>query len=1122
MHFNFSRTCLNQALKLGGLAAVSSGLLFSGVVSAQEQIEEIRVTGSRIARDSNLSGALPVQSIGEQEIQMSGEFSLSDVVNDIPALLSSVTSENSIDAAVEFSDGTNVLDLRGLGTNRTLVLVDGRRHVGGVQGTASVDVGSIPMRLVERVEVLTGGASAIYGADAVTGVVNFIMKDDYEGFNVDANYGISSDGDGKQTAVTATWGTNFADDRGNFVVSVDYRTDEGLRMGDRPGALFGTGGDLVNPFLRFQPGDINGTTPLFAEYYNYNNTGLYNYGLSIPSADDFVADYNAEFGASITAGDLNAAEMALITRGATAPARAVLPESTFFLTSGYGTVATGEAFGFTGFDETTFVDLNGNGRSDCLDSFTGYNSTFARGAFGAIGGCWNIQEDGTYLPAVDHLVVSPSGGQAFGGSSYDVYRQDYYDFLLPDDKVSVNLLGNFELSNASSLFAEFKYVKQETDTTDDPNSFWDLIPAAPDNPFLPPFLQAITADPAVDGVSITIDPILFRSNRDTERETMRAVIGIEGEFDNSWTYEVSANYGRFEQDITSSKQIIVDRWFAALDATTDAGGNPACRSSVDPLTPPGNTPFGIPAYEEGYFSFTPGDGSCVPLDIWNGIGGVTQAATDFVTTTTWDNLVMDQFVLSAFVTGDSAGWFELPAGAISFAAGLEYRDESSDATFDNFQRGIIPPGAPFPAGTQLSDVSSNSNLVFRPTVGLANETGSYDVIDVFAETSIPLLVDVPLARELTIDLAARLSDYSTIGQTTTWKANLIWAPVDSFAIRATYSEAVRAPNITELFGPQVGATFRPDDPCEASRVAALIADDPTLGAQTQANCVAVLNGIGIDPFDAGGVYNFNDPLTASFAGVTGGNPLLQEETAETLTVGLVFQPDFIEGLSLTLDYWDISIDNAIENVTSQNIVNGCYQGAVLNAAFCALSDREDDPTDQQYGGFRFIQQSTLNFAAVETNGIDFSAKYQFEIGAHGFDVTLQGTSVDEINNFENPLDPTFANPELLEINRPELAGNVFLNWSVGDFQLGWQAQFLDEMLYGGVEVEEVEALYGRSVFQEATWKHDLSAAYLLNDETMIYGGVKNVTGEDPFITENAFPFSPRGRFFFVGVDYSIQ
>ena len=148
-----------------GRILILSGLITVPLTAAtqEEELEEITVTGSRIARDPNLSGALPVQSVDSEQIRLSGEFSVTDVVNDIPALLSSVTSENSVDSGtpVQFSDGANVLNLRGMGAERTLVLVNGRRHVGGLQGTASVDVGSIPIKLVERVEVLTGGASAI-------------------------------------------------------------------------------------------------------------------------------------------------------------------------------------------------------------------------------------------------------------------------------------------------------------------------------------------------------------------------------------------------------------------------------------------------------------------------------------------------------------------------------------------------------------------------------------------------------------------------------------------------------------------------------------------------------------------------------------------------------------------------------------------------------------------------------------------------------------------------------------------------------------------------------------------------------------------------------------------------
>jgi len=1112
---------MTRASVLGSLSVLACSFAAGTVLAQEEQLEEITVTGSRIARDPNLTGALPVQSVGQEQIQMSGEFSIADVVNDVPALLSSVTSENSIDST--FSDGTNVLDLRGLGSNRTLVLVNGRRHVGGVQGTSSVDVGSIPMRLVDRVEVLTGGASAIYGADAVTGVVNFILKEDFEGFDIDASYGISSEGDGQQTALTATWGTNFAGERGNIAVSVDYRTDAGLSMGDRPGAQYGTGGDWVNPMLRFQQGDIGSSTPLFEQYYNYQNTGLINFGLPIPSADDFIADYNTAFGTALTTGDLSPGELALIDRAANAPQRAVYPEVTFPFTSAYGYIIPGNPFSFDGFDPETPIDLDGNGVFDCLDSFHGYNSVFGAASFGVVGGCWTVSEGGQYSPVQDGLVSGDF--QGFGGSSYDVYRQDYLDFLLPDDKVSVNLLGHYDISDTVTFFGEAKYVSQKTDTRNDPNSFWDLLFGAADNPFLPAFIQPVAQ--ATGGVAITMDPHLFESVRKTERETTRFVAGLRGELDNSWNWEISANYGRFRQEVTTYRDVIIDRWFAAIDATTDPNtGNPACRSSVDPNAPPLNTPFEIPSYEAGYYSFTPGDGSCVPLNIWHGKSGLTQDAIDFMTTTTTNELVLDQTVLSAFLTGDSSDFFELPAGPISFAAGLEYRDESSDFQWSPLARGIIPPGSPFPAGTNVADYSANTSLTWRPQLSKKNEKGSYDVTDVYVEASLPLLSDAAIARELTLDVAARLSDYSTIGETTTWKANLLWTPVDSLTLRGTYSEAVRAPNITELFGPEIGLNFRPDDPCDVAQLAAIAQDNPTLAQQTQANCVQVFQSIGLDAFNydpnaTPGTYSFFDPLSASFGGLTGGNRNLQEETAKTYTMGFVFQPSFAQGLSLTFDYWDITIDDAIESVSSQNIVDGCYQGPSLNQAFCDLSARNSDPNSAQYGGFIFLRQTTLNFAKVETNGYDVSARYAFEIGAHGFDITVQGTKVEEINNFENPLDLSVKNPELKEIYRPDLAGNVFLNWTWGDLRVGWQSQYLGEMLYGGIEVETADTLYGPTVFQDSLWIHDFNASYVLNDEIMIYGGVKNVNDEKPFITENAFPASPRGRFFFIGFDWSM-
>lgn len=1109
---------LHAYLKKSGLllltVIVGAATASITIQAAEVELEEIVVTGSRIARDPNLSGALPVQSITAEAIQLSGEFSITDVINDIPSLLMSVTSEQSIDAPGAFDDGANVLNLRGLGSERTLVLVDGRRHVGGLQGTASVDVGSIPVNLIERIEILTGGASAVYGADAVTGVVNFILKDDFEGFKIDAYVGISQDGDGEQGVISGIWGTNFENDRGNLTVAIDYRKDQGLQVRDRSnGARIGSSRDWVNPALRFQQGDIGGDTPNFANFYNYANTGLFNYGLTIPTRDDFIADYNDEFGVDP---NLTAGEIALLDQAANAPQRAILPERTFPITSGYGYIIPGNAQTFDGFDETVDIDLDGNGTPDCLDSFSGYNSSFARAAFGIVGGCWNITEDGSYRPVRDGLVSGNFTG--FGGDSFNTIQNPQGDIILPEEKISINLLAHYDLTPDTRVFAEFKYIKQETDTDNRPNSFYDLLPGFSDNPFLPAFIQPI-AD-AIGAVAITIDPLAFPNRRSTDRDTTRIVVGIEGSFVNDWNYEVSANYGLFEQENRTSGAMIVDRFFAAIDAVTDpATGQPACRVDVDPTAPGIKTPFDLPVFDPGYYSFTPGTGACVPLNIWAGQGGVSAEAIAFVTTPQFARIDIDQLVFSGVITGD-LDFFELPGGQIAFAAGAEYRKETSDARFDDWQRGIIPAGSPFPQGTQVGDVSDNAALTFDPEIPTNNEKGDYDVIDVFLETSLPILSNVQLAKELTLDLAVRYSDYSTIGDATTWKVNVVWAPIDALAFRGSVSQAVRAPNITELFGPETGTTFRPADPCDAAQIAAIAVDDPTLAANTQANCVADFATFGLDPFVAG-VYSFTDPLSARIGGIRGGNRDLIEETADTITFGLVFQPEFLPGFSLTVDYWDIEIEDAIESVSGQNIVDGCYQAATLNQNFCQLFTRNTSPTSAQFGGFSFLRSTTINFARLEATGIDFAAKYQFNIGEHNFEIAVQGSDVDKLDFFTNPSDLSEVDNELGEVNRPEQAGNIYLTWDWGDWHVGWQAQYLGDQLVSFVEIDTAKTLYGDAVFMDELWIHDLNARYVFADSLTFYGGVKNITEEDPFGTDRAYPASPRGRFFFFGVNYQM-
>ena len=1097
------------------------GLMFSWLTIGPElraqselEIEEIVVTGSRIERDEDHSPPFAVQHVSEIEIRDSGEYSLAEVVNDIPALLRSVTSEQSKESG--FSDGANILDMRGLGAERTLVLVDGHRHVGGLQGASSVDIGSIPVPLVKQVDVFTGGASAIYGADAVTGVVNFVLRDDFDGFVVNTHYGISEHADSEQLVLSALWGRNLLQGRANLTVVVDHRADDGLKVSERPdGLLIGSARDWVNPALRFQLGDITDATPNFSRYYNYSNTGLIHYGLPIPSKEQFIADFIAAFGSTPR---LTSAEIALFHRAANTPQRAILPARTFPFTSGYGYVVPGNPFTREGFDPEIDIDLDQNSIPDCLDSFTGYNSVFGVASYGTLGGCWNIDADGNYLPVRDGLVAG--NFQGFGGDSFSALRNVRADLLVPEHKTIVSTFGKIDLSSDLQLYGEFKYATQETRTDISPTSFWDLLLGAPDNPFLPDFLREVAQ--STGGVAITIDPIFFHDRASVERETIRFVGGIEGTWSHGWSYEANINFGQYQQNNHRTEQVIVDRWFAAIDAVTDpATGLPACRSEVDPDAPPMNTPFQIPAYEAGYFSFIPGAGECVPLNIWAGERGVSAEARKWVTRPSRSKFVIDQQVFSTLATG-SLHTVMLPGGVPEVVVGFEIRRESATAEHDAWQRGVIPMGALYPAGTMLSEISENASLMFRPQLGVKNESGEYDARDFFIEMYLPLLSNVQGARNLSMNLAGRWSDYSTIGNTSSWMANVAWVVVKDLAIRSSVSRSVRAPNITELFGPEIGTNFRPIDPCDVAQIQALQAEDPNLGSNFLNNCIEQLSSIGVDPFDGNGDYNFSDPLSASFGGIASGNPNLMEESADTITYGFELRPSSFSGLRFSLDIWEIEIHDAIESVSAQNIVDGCYRGASLNHSFCGLFSRNSDPASAQFGGFNFLRTVDINFASLKTSGIDFATRYEFGIGDHRIDLELGGTRVRYLDFHTNPANPSDVDPELGELNRPEFAANIYLSWNWNNLGINWHAQYLGAMLLRFLEIETAETLYGDSVFQDRVWLHDANGSYFVTDNFSIHGGIRNITDEQPFITNFAIPVSPRGRMFYLRAIYRVE
>lgn len=263
------------------------------------------------------------------------------------------------------------------------------------------------------------------------------------------------------------------------------------------------------------------------------------------------------------------------------------------------------------------------------------------------------------------------------------------------------------------------------------------------------------------------------------------------------------NYGRTDISDTFSNSVIADRFVAATDAVKLPDGRIVCRSSIDPTAIP--TAPNLPVIQTGFFTFKPGDGQCQPANLFNGANSVSPQSVAFFTQPTTDRNRLEQFVATLALSGDTAQFAKLPGGAIRYAFGGEFRQEKNRSTFSDASLGILPNSK------SISDVSTNVNLLFTDQVRAFNSGGKFNAKEVFGEVRLPLLRDAPLAKELSIEGAARYAKYSTVGGATTWNLAGVWAPVSDLRMRTSYSKAIRAPDIFELFSPQQAAAFRPSD-----------------------------------------------------------------------------------------------------------------------------------------------------------------------------------------------------------------------------------------------------------------------------------------------------------------------
>ncbi|UAA39264.1 TonB-dependent receptor [Paraneptunicella aestuarii] len=917
-----------------------------------EKSERIEVTGSRIARPE-LSNPTPVLTVDAKAIAQFGTPDLGEILAELPAIGATDTLIGN-NGSNTFA-GQSFADLRRLESSRTLVLVNGKRHVAGAQGSAQVDLSTIPSSLIERVEIITGGASAIYGSDAVSGVINVILKKDFEGLEFRMSGASSTEGVGaRNNTFSILGGADLSNGKGNvtFFASREYLQEtmaNDLRQSD-------DWGTIVNP----EDG----------------------------GEDDGIPD------------------------------RIRVPRVM-----------------------SERIDENG-----VLNPY---------GFEGNTGTLWVFDNAGNPLQQTERAGTNSFAfGQFPDGCDYCFELNDYENFQPGVERFTVGSTLNYDINENITFYSDVKYVQADIKQQFQPSfRFGNVFINVQDNAFLSnDFKQTLLNEGHSTIRMAKFFAELGNRSAANDRSTFRYVGGFKGGFslgETDFNYDTYYVYGETKNTRVTQNDLIVGNLVAALDSVIDpTTGEAACRSQV------------ASAQGEGYTDPATVNGdNCVAYNPF-GFNQASDAAKDWVSANTTRSDKITQEMIGGSLTFDTGAFFSLPGGAISFAMGFEYREETSKTITDEFTKRDFLTGAATP-----------------------DEYGEYDVTESFIEVSLPILAEVPFAHELTMDAAFRTADYSHAGTVDAWKVGLMYAPIKDVRIRGTISEAVRAPNISEAFSPQSPGFANINDPCDADN----IGDDPDRAS----NCAA----LGIP---AG--FQANDNV--SIDTLSGGNPDLTPEESESLTAGVVWTPTFFEGFSLTLDYYDIEIKDAIIQVASQDILDNCVDatgGPDLN--YCSQIDRDPVTND-----IELVRSGYLNAAAYNTKGVELQARYKTDLSmfdlAGEMTFNLVGNKLLELERFEFQDRPDEINVEKGEIGDPEYQFRFSAEYQLEDLSVMWLSRFSDRQALFDVSPGADTPEDTSPAFIGSIVTHDLSASYMFNDNIVVGLGIRNLFDRLPpaFIT----------------------
>jgi outer membrane receptor protein involved in Fe transport len=661
---------------------------------------------------------------------------------------------------------------------------------------------------------------------------------------------------------------------------------------------------------------------------------------------------------------------------------------------------------------------------------------------------------------------------------------------VPLERYLANGLAHFDFTDAITFFAEGSYAKVKSRSRLEPLAFDNSDARLPDGTILPglsidnPFVPTVIRNAAIEAGEDTIGftkrfvGIFDRSNR-ADREFYRVVAGLRGDFLQDWKWEAYYNRSQTEES-TASETGLRDRLYFALDAI-NLNGQPACRDAA--------------ARAAG----------CRPFNVF-GFNSVSPEAAAYVTNngqlSTYESRVRQE----VFAANVSGSLFTLPGGDLGVAAGVEHRKEKSRELYDD--------------STQSGNTLSNA---------LTDTVGAYDVTEVYGEVAVPIVSERPFFHYLGLEAAARYSDYSTVGGVWSYKIGGDWAPSRDLRFRAVYARATRAPNIGELFA-GASQTFPSGltDPCEGVTA--------TSSGAVDAYC-RTIPGIA-QQIAQKGVFEYDDNLDRqSIEGEDSGNPNLGEETAKTLTAGVVLTPRFVPGLSVTVDYFDIKIKEAITLVPRQVTIDECAASGGTSD-LCDLIVREvvGTPRPRTPGTVFQVDSFPVNAASIQTRGIDVGARYTTRFGEDSrIDLSAQYTYLDKLT-----LEPLEGLP--IENNRGQLDGdgrlgagfkhkaNASATFTTGPFSFNWRTVYLSD-IKDTLGPDEDSPLGDETNSIDSYFYHDIQARFAVGDLRRLefYVGVDNLFDKKPpVINQNgasnitgtetaADTYDPFGRSFYAGV-----